>query len=146
MALPAYGASGADVEAVTIRLVSVTTNAKWLVDRAPKRVSNPGDVVWLRSTLRNERPQFGKPKGAVVGSDVATVKIVSRSTVDLKVTVRLPGGTLRASRRIREGDSKPTIRVTGGTGTFANARGTGVSSSVGPSGARALNVYRLLLP
>jgi hypothetical protein len=146
VALPAQAADRADAESMTIRLLSVTTSTKYLVDRPPKRVSNVGDVVWFKSTLRNERPQFEKPKGAIVGSDVATVKLVTRSAVDIKLVVTLPGGTLRAAGRIRETDATQTLRVTGGTGTFANARGTGVTRPLNTAGSRALNVYRVALP
>ena len=43
---------------------------KVLVDRAPTQFSI-GDVVWAKSTLRNEFTQFGRPKGTLVGGDVA---------------------------------------------------------------------------
>lgn len=139
----ASGTVNVGARSMTIRLLSVTTSTKYLVDQAPKRVSNVGDVVWFKSILINERPQFGRPKGSIVGSDAATVKLVSRSAVDIKLVVRLPGGTLRASGRIRETDASQAVRVTGGTGAFVNARGTGVTRPLNATGSRALNVYRL---
>jgi hypothetical protein len=144
-ALPALGASGAASETMTIRLVSITTSAKVLRDLPPTNVANGGDVVWAKSQLLNERPQFGKPKGAVVGSDVTTATYVSASVGDVKATVRLPGGTLRVAGRFRTGGpGKTTVRVTGGTGAFRGARGTCTVSQ--QRGLRALNVYRLQLP
>jgi hypothetical protein len=144
-ALPALGASREGSEAMTIRLVSITTSAKVLRDLPPTNVANGGDVVWVKSELLNERPQFGKPKGARVGSDVTTLTYVTASVGDVKVTVKLPGGTLRVTGRFRSGDTgQTTVRVTGGTGVFRGARGSCTVSQ--QRGLRALNVYRLQLP
>jgi hypothetical protein len=131
---------------MTIRLISTTTKYKVLVDRAPKQEINKGDVLWAKSILRNAIAQFGKPKGAIVGSDISTYTVVSITpgVGDEKVTT-LPGGTIRAVGRIRETLAQ-TIRVTGGTGTFANASGSGEVRSLNASGDRTLNVYRLQLP
>lgn len=146
LALPAQSALSSDSRTQTIRLVSITTSVSVVRDGAPKGEPNKGDVIRARSTLRNERAQFGKPKGAVVGSDVGTYTLLSATLGDVKVTVKLPGGTLRAAGRIRDGVPNQTIRVTGGTGTFAGARGTLATSPLNASGNRALNVYRLQLP
>ena len=115
-----------------------------LVDRAPKQELNRGDVIWQKSVLRNAVAQFGKPKGALVGSDTGTYTVVSLTQGDVKVTTRLPGGTVRAAGRTGR-ERVQVIRVTGGTGDFANARGTVEVRSLG-SDTRALNVYRLRLP
>lgn len=63
----------------------------------------------------------------------------------MKLTVKLPGGTLRAAGRVRE-NGPLLIRVLGGTGDFANARGTSEARSLNASGTLSLNVYRLKLP
>lgn len=144
VALPAQGYRAADSKTMTIRLVSITTKFTLLVDQAPKGVPNKGDVLRAKSTLRNRVPQFGKPKNAIVGSDVATYTVVSATQADVKVAARLPGGMLRSAGRIRDGDPTQTIRVTGGTGIFAGARGTNATSPL-PGKDRALNVYRLQL-
>lgn len=147
LALPAQAADRADSATRTIRLVSTTVSLRPVVDRPPAGVASKGDVVRERSTLRNAVPQFGRAKGAVVGSDVGnyTVLSVNPSRVGLKVTVKLPGGTLKGTATIA-GSVTPKIRVVGGTGAFANARGTGEvrAYSGGPRGV--LNIYRLQLP
>ena len=145
VALPAQGARRAESETVTIRLISVTTQIKVLTDRAPKRQLSIGDVLLAKSILRNEIPQFGRPKGAQVGSDTATVTLVSPTQTDVRVAVTLPGGTIKTSGRTRQGGTR-TIPVVGGTGTFAGARGT--SEVIGVAGSRdtARNIYRLRLP
>lgn len=145
VALPAHGARHAGSETMTIRLISVTTQAKVLVDRPPKGQGNTGDVVWAKSVLRNEVPQFGRSKGALVGSDTATLTIVSATQGSMKVAVKLPGGTLNAAGKIGP-ESPQTIAVVGGTGAFAGVRGTSEVVSLDASGDRSRNVYRLRLP
>jgi hypothetical protein len=146
LALPAQAAHEADSATQTIRLVSMTVGIHTVVDRAPKGVPNKGDAVREESVLSNDVRQFGRPKGAPVGSDVATYTIVSTRPMRmrLKLTVKLPGGTLRGTAQVA-GSGFPTIRIVGGTRNFAGARGTGV---VRPraGGRAALNVYRLRLP
>ena len=145
VALSAHGASAGSEASRTIRLISTTTQVNVLVDRAPKRVANAGDVFLARSMLRNGIAQFGKPTGAVVGGDVATVSLVSANRSDVKMTVKLPGGTLRVAGRV-EDQRVQTIPVVGGTGAFAGARGTCAITGLDASGNRARNVYRLSLP
>jgi len=130
---------------MTIRLLSITTSYKFLVDKAPKGEAGIGDVIWAKSTLKNSVAQFGKPRGAVVGSDVATLTVTSPTSGDMKVQAKLPGGTLRSAGRIGESRA-PVIRVTGGTGAFAGARGTVEVISLNAAGDRTINVYRLRLP
>jgi hypothetical protein len=130
---------------MTIRLVSTTTSLKALVDRAPKRVVSKGDVVWAKSRLQNAVPQFGKPKGARVGSEISTFTLVTRSAGDIKVTATLPGGTVHAAGRVLATKIE-TIRVTGGAGKYANARGTATTRAFSRRRSRSLNVYRLQLP
>ena len=144
-ALPAQGASQADSRSMTVRLISITTQFKMLKDQAPKREPNRGDVIWAKSTLRNEVAQFGRPKGAVVGSDVSTYTVVSATKGDVTVTAKLPGGTLRAAGRIGQ-ERLQRIPVLSGTGAFSGARGVTETSPLNASGVRALNVYRLQLP
>ena len=145
LTLPAHGAPRAETEAMTIRVVSITIGSKMIVDQDPKGVPSIGDTLRAKSNLRNDLPQFGKPKGALVGSDVATLTFESLTVGEVKVTAKLPGGTLRASGRVSHGrDARATIRVTGGTGVFAGARGTVSSTQL--TRERDLNVYRLQLP
>ena len=104
-----------------------------------------GDVVRGTSVLKNAAPQFGKPKGTVVGSDVYSMTITRAPyRVSVSVKVKLPDGTIQAKGR---GDLQAptlTIPVVGGTGAYAGARGTSTAS--GLTGNRSLNVYRVRLP
>ena len=47
LAVPAQGASEEQTRSLTIRLVSVTTQFKILVDKAPKNELGKGDVIFL---------------------------------------------------------------------------------------------------
>ena len=147
LALPAQAAHHGDSATRTIRLVSTTVSLQNIVDRPPLRAPSKGDVVLERSTLRNSVRQFGRAKGAVVGSDTGRYTIVSSRppVVRLRLTVKLPGGTLRGTDRI-EGNAPPTIRVVGGTGSFANARGTLTVRDDTAGAPGVLNIYRLRLP
>jgi hypothetical protein len=145
LALPAHAADRSEAVNLTIRLVSTGGSAKILVDKTPKGVPSKGDVVRETTTLKNAVRQFGKAKGAVVGSDVAVYTFVSSTAASMKVTATLPGGTLRGTARL-EGTALPVLKVVGGTGTFAGARGTGRVLPA-PAGVKGvLNTYRLRLP
>lgn len=132
---------------LTIRLVSVKESDGWLKDGDPRGEPNAGDVFWVTSTLRNAVPQFGRAKGASVGSDVSNVRVVSTSPAvdDVTFVAKLPGGLLRGTGRVREGRTD-RIPVTGGTGKFAGARGVLESSRLDGNGDRSVNVFRLRLP
>lgn len=142
--VPANGAPRTDTKTVTIRVVSVTVGSRFIVDKAPKGVRNVGDTVWTTSNLRNERPQFGKSKGALVGSKVAIYTVVSPSVGTVKETTTLPDGKIRSSdRRAYDGCCGTTSQVTGGTGVFAEARGTVHTEQL--TRERHLKIYRLQL-
>jgi hypothetical protein len=147
LALPAQAAQGTSSATRTISLVSKTVNFRLAVDRSPKGLPNKGDVLREESVLSNHVPQFGKPKGANVGSDVGIYTVVAMNPMrmKLKVTVRLPGGTLRGTGAI-VGTRLESLRVVGGTGDFANARGTGQIRDHNGRRPGVLNVYRLQLP
>jgi hypothetical protein len=142
-ALPAHAARSSESRTMTIRLISVTTQSKMLVDRAPKNSFSIGDVIWAKSTLRNQVAQFGRPKGSLVGTDVATVTLVSSAKGDVKLTTTLPGGTLRAAGRVGP-EQVGRIRVLGGTSAFAGARGECETFTHGRRDR--VNVYTLQLP
>jgi hypothetical protein len=147
LALPAQAARSTDSATRTIRLVSTTVSLRAVVDRAPRGVPNKGDVVQERSLLRNAVRQFERAKGAPVGSDVATYTVVSVNPVRMrmKLTVRLPGGTLRGTAQV-VGNTSSVIRIVGGTRNFANARGTGEVRAQTAGAKGVLNIYRLQLP
>jgi hypothetical protein len=144
VALPAQAAPDAQSQAITIRLVSITTQVVARKDVAPKQRVSKGDVFWQRSQLLNAVAQFGKPKGALVGSDTGTLTVVSATAVHSTGTAVLPGGTIRFAGRA-SGTSGSTIPVTGGTGRYAGARGELALGPLDARGARTSNVYRLTL-
>ena len=133
---------------MTIRLIVTSADSRYLIDRAPKGYPNKGDVVRERSTLRNAVAQFGRPKGAIVGSDtwIATVVIPPFGKAHVKATTTLPGGTIRATGAVTAAQTTGTFRVVGGTRKYANARGTISLRNLNASGSRGLSVYRLQLP
>lgn len=133
-------ASAASPPAV-IQLVSVTTSYR-NVDAPPKGTS-PGDQQLFTSRLLNARPQFGKPKGAVVGSDRSVLVLLAPSVGRMRTVARLPGGTLTVSGLLTGvGGGRIAIPIVAGTGVFAGARGTLIILK--PTDAKtAGNVYRL---
>jgi hypothetical protein len=145
LALPAHAVPSSESATQTIRLISTPDGQpRTVVDRAPKGTVSPGDVFAERSILRNAVAQFGRPKGAVVGSDVATYTVVSLRRANAKGTVRLPAGTLRIAATLTP--QQVTFRVVGGSGRYADARGVLEVRSLNAAGTRVLNVYRLTLP
>ena len=145
LALPSEAAPQLDARTATVRLVSIETYSKVFTDRPPINQASRGDVILVASTLRNATAQLGRPKGAAVGEDTVVVTIRSRTEADVIVESTLPGGTVRGAGRVRLG-SKQTFLVTGGSGRFARARGTGESTALGPNSSGRLKVYRLRLP
>jgi len=124
-----------------IRLVSVTTSYS-STDKFPKGPS-VGDRQVFTSRLRNARAQFGRPKGAVVGSDRSTLVVTSTVQARMKTVTRLPGGTIAVSGLLRAAaGGAVTVPVVSGTGLFQGARGT--LTILKPIDANtAVNVYRL---
>ena len=125
---------------MVIRLTSVTTSVK-PHDVAPTGVSK-GDNYLATSRLLNRVPQFGKPKGAVVGTDRGTLTILTKTTGKSAGVAKLPGGTIRFQGSGRLGTSS-TIPVVGGTGDFKGAHGTLLVNQLGNT---TYNTYRLTLP
>lgn len=146
VALPARAAPDSPAESLTIRLISVTTRVKLQKDVAPKQVASKGDVIWQKSILRNAVAQFGKPKGALVGSDTGTITLLSTTLVDNKGVAVLPGGTIRFAGRSAGDVVSLTLPVTGGTGRYAGASGKLEVRALNADGSRTTNVYRLTLP
>jgi len=148
LALPAQAGDRSQAKTQTIRLVSRAVTVTVTFDRPPKGSANKGDQVTVTSRLTNAVRQFGRPMGAVVGSDLAVVTIVSNTALSLRerirAAVKLPGGTIRIDGVTTE--SKRTVRVIGGTGAFAGARGTCEIRNLEPDGDPALNIYRLRFP
>jgi len=100
----------------------------------------------LRMTdrLYNLVPQFGKPKGALVGSDSGTLRKTGTISFSFKGIARLPGGTLTVRGQVIGGEHVSNLTIAGGTGRFAGARGVVVIREMGGQG-RASNIFHLTL-
>jgi Dirigent-like protein len=142
-ALPATASRTASNASMTIRLISVPGRTTVVRDLPPNGSPSKGDVYRGTSILRNEVAQFGRPKGARVGTDSYTITFTSPTRGQIKITVKLPGGTLRAEGRTSLTGSAD-VSVVGGTGAFAGARGTAQARDLANGTSR--NVYRLRLP
>ena len=123
---------------LTITVKSVTTSVKH-TDRPPKGASR-GDRFVFRDRLVNVARQFGKAKGAKVGGDSGSFTLTSKTTGTTSGVAVLPGGTIRFGGTI--GASPAPLKVLGGSGRYAHARGILIVGS----GASPLNIYRLSLP
>jgi hypothetical protein len=143
VALVAFAAPGVSrAETVTIQVKSAVVKVT-PVDKAPKGRS-AGDRVIQRNKLTNAVRQFGKPKGARVGTDSGTVTFTSPTTARFDGVARLPGGTIKLRGNVRPlADGGIQIPIAGGTGRYAAATGT---VTVAPGDDPVLNVYRVTLP
>jgi hypothetical protein len=130
---------------MTIRVLATVTTAR-PVDLPPRNVQNKGDRVFVESQLTNAVPQFGRPKGSIIGQDYSTITYLSPTQRLVNVQITLPGGGLRLRGMIRVGgvDAVVRIPVIGGTRAFAGA--TGFSEARSAPGNHTLNIYRLHLP
>jgi hypothetical protein len=127
----------------TIRLVSVGTGER-LRDTPPAGPSR-GDASIQTSRLLNAVAQFGKPKGAVVGRDSATLTLTGPASATIAGGATLPGGTLLLRGVMRVAPGRLVFPVVRGTGRYAGARGTVTVTALAGQN-RALNVYRLVYP
>lgn len=143
LATPAGAVQNRSEAALTIRIISRPVAGGFIKDTPPKKVANLGDVIWVRSRLRNQVAQFGRAKGALVGSDYATISLLSTHDALFKVQVRLPAGALRVKGHGDLNGTGGLLAVVGGSGRYANARGT---CSVRDTRSYSINVYRLRLP
>jgi hypothetical protein len=122
-----------------IRVTAVTTLVR-KHDVDPKGPSS-GDSILDQDRVLNAVPQFGRPRGAVIGSDTGTFRYGAGS-LTFAGTVTLPGGRLIINGFVRfQGTTTFVVPVTGGTGAFKGAHGT--LTVVAASAKRALNVYRV---
>ena len=147
LALYAATSDAAAGRSVTIRVL-VTPVTRTIEDLPPKTLKTTGE--WSRgdtlsgtSILRNARAQFGKPRGARVGTSSFTDTALSPRMVREDGIARLPGGTVHVRGVAAIG---PTVKipVVGGTGIYAGA--TGVVEGRHLANGVTLNVCRLQLP
>lgn len=140
--LAAAPSAGALDRSLTIRVVSSVVSLRQ-VDQAPKGRANPGDAIVSVNRLHNEVKQFGRRKGAVVGTDRARVALQRDGSLRISGSATLPGGTIRFSGRVTGNTATVVIRVVGGTGRYANAVGTVAVTDLDERGT-ARNVYKLV--
>ena len=106
--------------------------------------SQSGKSLRMTDKLYNLVPQFGKPKGALVGSDSGTLKQSGHISLSFSGIARLPGGTLNVRGLVVAGESVTNLNIVGGTGRFAGARGVVVVREMAGKG-RAANIFHLTL-
>jgi hypothetical protein len=147
MALPAAGSEAAVAKSVTIRVL-VMPVTRTIKDVPPKTFKvtgewSKGDTFSGTSILRNAVSQFGKPKGARIGTSSFTDIALSSQMVRTDGVARLPGGTLHIRGVAPIG---PTVKlpVVGGTGIYAGA--TGVVEGRHLANGDTLDVCRLQVP
>jgi hypothetical protein len=135
-------AAGARPGATVIRVVSVATAQQ--VHDAPPKGPSKGDYVVVDDKLTNAAAQFGKKKGALVGTDHAIEKNVGANRVMVDGIARLPGGTIhfKGELKIRQ-NGIASVAVVGGTGDFQSAKGTVAIANLTKDGKTALNVYTI---
>ncbi len=137
---PATHADGTTV----IRLISTFHHAT-VDDRSPRGEVSAGDVIVSFDRLANATAQFGRPKGARVGHDRGRFTYLTQTQMHIDGWTTLPGGRIHVRGLVRtvRGDVV-AMRVVGGIGAFAGARGT-VTVTPYPTTARTLLVYRVQL-
>jgi hypothetical protein len=147
LTVPAQASNDSGSKTQTIRVVSKVVDVRLLVNRPPKDFGDVGDKLQVKNRLRNAVAQFGRPRGALVGSDVQTVTVnsVTPTRVRMTVAVTLPGGTLRVAATLTS-NRQALLPVVGGSGDFAGARGTSDVIPINGVANSALNIYRLRLP
>jgi len=135
-AMPAQAARAAVPR--TIRVTSVTVS---MVSHDVKPTgASKGDSITYRDELVNATAQFGRRKGAVVGSDSGTMTFTSAHTARFEGKAILPGGTLTLSGSVYTTTDGLVVPVTGGTGAYAHLHGT---LTVGSGKDHVPNTYRL---
>ena len=88
-------------------------------------------------------PQFGKPKGASVGTSSGVITAVASQRLKTDGVAKFPGGTVHI-HGVGEFDPTPAVPIVGSTGRYAGA--TGVVEGRHIAGGATLNIYRLQLP
>jgi len=134
-------APAAQAGRLTFAVTSVGLSSK-RTDLLPKGTSK-GDTIVMRDRLLNTKAQFGRAKGAAVGSDHGTMTFTSAHTARFSGIAVLPGGTLVLKGEVVVLTAGLAIPVIGGTGRFARAKGYVL---VGHGSKRVLNTYALTVP
>ena len=130
---------------VTIRVLATVTTAR-PVDLPPRNVQNKGDRVFVESQLTNAVPQFGRPKGSIIGQDYSTITYLSPTERLVNVQITLPGGGLHLRGTLQVSDPAAVVKIPVISGTRDFAGATGFSEARSAPGNHTLNIYRLELP
>jgi hypothetical protein len=133
--------AGASAATQEIKVISVTVSTV-KHDIGPKGASK-GDKITFKDRLLNATSQFGKKKGALVGSDSGTMTFTGVHSANFHGKAILPGGTLILSGAVYTTPQGMVVPVAGGTGKFAHVHG---SLLVGSGKTRVPNTYRLTRP
>jgi hypothetical protein len=144
-AAPAGTTSTTGARSVTIRVLATVTTAR-PVDLPPRNVQNKGDRVFVESQLTNAVPQFGRPKGSIIGQDYSTITYLTPTERLVNVQITLPGGGLHLRGKLKVADPAAVVRIPVVSGTRDFAGATGFSEARSAPGSHTLNVYRLRLP
>ena len=127
-----------------IRVISVATAVK--THDAPPKGPSKGDYVVIDDKLTNQVAQFGKKKGALVGTDHAVERNVGSNRVVVDGIARLPGGTIHFKGELKiDSNGVAAVKVVGGTGDFQAAKGTVAIKNLTKDGKTALNVYSIIV-
>ena len=137
--------TAAGPHAMTIRVLATVTTAR-PVDLPPRNVQNKGDRVFVESQLTNAVPQFGRPKGSIIGQDYSTITYLSATERLVNVQITLPGGGLHLRGTLKVSDPAAVIKIPVISGTRDFAGATGFSEARSAPGSHTLNIYRLELP
>lgn len=130
-------------DTTTLRFVWRQSGERLAVDLPPRGKVNRGDVIRARSTLRNAVAQLGRPRGAIVGHELATFHVVSPRKATVRIRLTIPGGGFDARGAASTAPWHGPLTVSGGRGRFAGARGTGLLRQFF---ARSTVVFRIELP
>ena len=130
---------------MTIRVLASVTKAN-PVDLPPRNVQNKGDRVFVESQLRNAVPQFGQPKGSIVGIYYSTITYISSTMRLVSVQVTLRGGGLRLRGTLNVSNPRALVKIPVISGTRDFEGATGYSEARSAPGQQTLNVYHLRLP
>jgi hypothetical protein len=133
-------AAGASQLVIRVQSNTVTGTLTHHPPAGPKN-----DVVVEHDALVNAKPgQFGQQAGATVGTDVATITYRTNTSLIIRASASLPGGTILIAGTVTVKPGRPTVvPVVGGSGAYAGATGT---ETIGTSSVAPLNVYRISLP
>jgi Dirigent-like protein len=146
LALPATASDAAATKSITIRVLVIRV-VRSVKDVPPKTINlgeySKGDTITTSDVLRNAVPQFGKPKGARVGTGHGVTVALSSSMAKSDGVARFPGGTLHTHGAGKIGPTAK-VAVVGGTGTYAGATGVAVFSHL--ANGTTQSVIRLNVP